>query len=126
MIVPVPNKMKNYLMQTVLDLSNNQIVKTLVYMTIMSVFGLFIESMIATYRYDAIRLDTVRSGIVNVSNHTDILVKLFRSQRNMYMAFVVNFNWCVMYGMYEYIKRVTNLEERVRIQMHNLASFNDK
>lgn len=71
--------------------------------------GLFAESLWSVMRYDEMKNDgIVDPGIINHKH--EIMLKLFRSQRNMYLTFIVNFNWIVLYGIRKFIYRIYTLE----------------
>lgn len=104
MILPIPTRIKNYFAQIMISLSENFVIRTILLMLVIMGVGLFMENGMSAYKYDRlyeqIHLTSPISGI------NEILLKLFRAQRNMYLTFFVNFNWIVIYGFYKFIKKI--------------------
>lgn len=72
---------------------------------IVIILGIFCESLWGIYKYDGIRqeFNEVMNGIT-FGGKCDVLLKLFRAQRNAYLTFMVSFNWIVLYGLDNLIK----------------------
>lgn len=106
LILPFPNKFKrSFILKIQILVHNNNYVKIMIVAIVLIVTGLFIESLWNIYKYDGIRLELDEANYaITYGGKQDILLKLFRAQRNAYLTFMVTFNWIVLYGLDNLIK----------------------
>lgn len=111
LISPVSIRIKRYIIEKTVSLSGNIYIKTLFMIGVAIMSGLFVENLLTVLKYNGIRhefSDTILTTAY--ASKYEIMLKLFRSQRNMYLTFIINFNWIIIYSIQKLIKHVYNLE----------------
>lgn len=101
MVLPIPIKIKRSIIESIAHLTNNVYVKITCFIIVVAMLGLFFENLSTVMRYSNILSLSTYS---NNSNKIEIMLKLYRAQRNMYLTFIVNFNWFIIYGF----RKLTN------------------
>lgn len=80
---------------------------------ILVTIGLFIENVNLAIRYSDIKYDIDDHLITKtVSNKHEVLIKMFRAQRNMYLTFFVNFNWIIVCGIHQLFVIIGDLTDK--------------
>jgi len=74
------------------------------------VFGLLIENLMTMWKYADRKNEIIDTITPVIGNKHEILMKLFRAERNAYLTFIVNFNWMVLYGIHHFIITICHLE----------------
>lgn len=125
LLLPVPLKLKKIMTKLFENTVNNTYAKFVLMALIVMTLGLYIESLYSSYRYAGIRheADELNTGSIVLARN-ELLVKLFRSQRNMYLTFIVNFYWLILFGIYRYVKNIIALEfenSRLKISLTNTS-----
>ena len=115
LILPIPIRIRRYVTESVVAMSDSFYLRTAFTIIAMIMFGLFVENLVTVYKYDALRHD-LSDILLNhaIPGKHEVLLKLFRAQRNLYLTFMVNFNWLVMYGIYKFIRTIHHLESLLK------------
>lgn len=106
LILPLSNRFKRISISKIhCIIHSNVYVKIIIIAIILLIIGLLIESVWNIYKYDGIReeYNEIVYGLT-YGGKQDVLLKLFRAQRNAYLTFMVSFNWIVLYGLDNLIK----------------------
>jgi hypothetical protein len=121
LLLPVPLKLKKLITNIFEKVLSNKYAKFVLVPLIAMTLGLYVESIYNSLRYESIRYETIDSITANAGKN-ELLVKLFRSQRNMYLTFIVNFYWLILFGIYRFINNIIDLEyenSRLKISLTN-------
>lgn len=73
-------------------------------------FGLFVENLLTVWRYADLKNEVSDAMTAAIGSKHEILMKLFRAERNAYLTFIINFNWLVLYGIQNFIGTICRLE----------------
>lgn len=120
---PIPMRIKQFIIKFSTYASINFYTKIVLTITVAVMFGLFCENLFTVLKYTDIR-HTFSDSILTTmySNKHEIMLKLFRAQRNMYLTFFINFNWLVIYSIQKFINLINNLTSqmppRERVEIH--------
>jgi hypothetical protein len=126
LILPIPIKVKNALSELVAKLMKYMCMRYMLIILVIIMFGLYIENLIASFKYSDIKEDSVTLPLTmatSVINKNDILLKMYRAQRNMYLTFCINFNWIIMYGLNSFVTKIYKIENN-QIAETNSTSVN--
>lgn len=75
--------------------------------------GFFAESMITIRKYNDIREDINDTVLSTYKGKHEVLLKLFRAQRNAYLTFGVIFNWVIIYNIISFLTTIDYLTARL-------------
>jgi len=111
-VLPFPNRMKKTIAEFIVKMGSNGFVKVFFYMLVGVMFLLFVDNLRTEYKYEAMKheIDRAVATSATVGGKHETLMNLFRAQRNVYLTFMANFNWFVLYGFYMFIKKIHLLE----------------
>lgn len=114
LLLPISTKIRHNLIRLASFIVSNQIIRAMMFVLIIITFGLFIENIRMELRYSNIK-DDFDDKIVSgtVSNKHEVLIKMFRAQRNTYLTFFANFNWIIVYGLHQLFVIISNYEARL-------------
>lgn len=104
LVSPISMRVKQYIIRLCTYLVTNFYTKILCTIIVFIMLGLFFENLFNVLKYVDIRhsfSDTILTTLY--SNKQEIMLRLFRVQRNMYLTFIVNFNWLVIYSIQKFI-----------------------
>lgn len=108
LIVPIPSSFKSFLINMIRYVISN--IKIVFLILVILTLGSFFENLFAALRYSSLNLDYSEVITVSVVGKHELMMKLFRAQRNTYLMLMVNFNWFVLYGLYKFITSLYSLE----------------
>ena len=112
LILPIPIRIRRIVIELATFVTKDFRIKCCITVVILVMFGLYIENFLASQKYSDFKYDiseTVKSVSKAINQH-EIMLKLYRAQRNMYLMFIVNFNWVVLYGLQSFIAKLYTLE----------------
>lgn len=110
LILPIPIKLRRSVTDLVTSLFRNTYVRFGMMLLMFVMLGLFVENLLTVWRYADLKNeigDVMNSAI---GGKHEILMKLFRAERNAYLTFIINFNWLVLYGIQNFITAICRLE----------------
>lgn len=111
LILSLPIKIRRSLTEMFTYFVKNVYVRYLFIVIGMILLFLFAENLLAVWRYSQLKTELSDAvGIGVTSGKHEILMKLIRAQRNMYLTFFVNFNMIVLYGLKSLIVRLCDYE----------------
>ena len=100
LISPLPIRIRHYISELSNLITNNFYIKIIFFIGVAIMLGLFVENLMTVIRYDGIIHNFSDTILTNVyAGKHEIMLKLFRAQRNMYLTFIVNFNWVIIFGI---------------------------
>jgi hypothetical protein len=109
LMLPIPIKFRKSVTELAIKAINNYYVRIFVTALILFMVGSFVENLYTSLKYDDVRYETAETIATSSMKH-ELLMKLFRAQRNVYLTFSVNFNWVVLWGINRFIKTIYILE----------------
>ena len=129
-IIPISIKIRRNIVEFGIRIFNNISMRIFLMIIMCIMVGLFVENFYNVSRYTELKQDLDETNMMTmVGNKCEIMLKLFRAQRNMYLTFIVNFNWIILYGIHEFINTIYVLESdkvAINVLMEALQKENNK
>jgi hypothetical protein len=127
LILPVSIKFKKHLIDLISMALKNFYVKITMIVVMVVMFGLYCENFMTSHKYSDIKgeLDESLSAgsLMGMGmGKQEILIKMFRAQRNMYLTFFVNFGWIIIYGLHKFILTIFDYETKLAMIATNKQS----
>lgn len=113
LLVPTVYCLKQYLTNIMSKLYGNYHCRLVLLFISIVALGFFAESMMTIRRYDDIREDFNDATLSTYKGKHEVLLKLFRAQRNAYLTFGVIFNWIIIYSILNFLTTIEQLIARL-------------
>ena len=117
LMLPLPSRIRTMLFDFLVRIKTNLYIRCIVTVVMLIVIGLFVENLMTTLKYSEtktstsmIMIDSMNMNPMTIVNRNEMLIKLYRAQRNIYLTFNVIFNWIIIYRFYGFIRN----EEHMR------------
>ena len=110
LVLPIPIKLRRSITELAMSLAKNKYLRFVLMALVLFIFGLFVENLLTVLRYDGFKQDINDINFTTINGKHEVLMKLFRAQRNMYLTFIVNFNWIVLFGIHGFITTICKFE----------------
>jgi|SRR5579872_4177566 len=113
LLVPTVHCLKQRLINIMSMICGNYHCRLVLSLIVIIAFGLFAENMKTISRYNDIRDDFDEASMSTYKGKHEVLLKLFRAQRNAYLTFGVMFNWLIIYSILNLLITIDQLTARL-------------